>query len=69
MQASKLTGAWRSVPVKHYVEATGWPGASPLAAMTAGARDDDQFVVHAWDITHNVMREGPDRVLTLIADL
>lgn len=26
MQASKLTGAWRRVPVKHYVEATDWPG-------------------------------------------
>ena len=35
MQASKLTGAWRRVPTKIYVEATGWPGESPLAAMTA----------------------------------
>ncbi len=25
LQASKLTGAWRSVPVKHYVDATDWP--------------------------------------------
>lgn len=69
MQASKLTGAWRDVPVKHYVEATGWPGESPMAAMTAKTRADSQFTVHAWDTTHNVMRDGPDRVLTLIADL
>lgn len=69
MQASKLTGAWRSVPVKIYVEATGWPGESPLAAMTAKARADDEFVVHSWDTPHNVMRDGPDRVFALIADL
>ena len=69
MQASNLTGAWRSVPVKIYVEATGWPGESPLAAMTAKARADDEFAVHSWDTPHNVMRDGPDRVFALIADL
>lgn len=69
MQGSKLTGAWRQVPAKIYVEATDWPGESPMAAMTARARADDEFTVHSWDTTHNVMREGPDRVLDLIADL
>ncbi len=29
---------------------------------------DDEVTVHTWDTTHNVMREGPDRVLALIAD-
>lgn len=56
LQASTLTGAWRSVPVEHYVEATGWPGESPMAAMTARCRADDQFAVHHWDTTHNVPR-------------
>ena len=69
MQASTLTGAWRSLPGKHYVEAAGWPGESPMAAMTARARADEQFTVHTWDTTHNVIRDGPDRVLALIADL
>ena len=69
LQASKLTGAWRRVPTKHYVEATGWPGESPMAAMTARARADGQFTVHTWDTTHNVLREGPDRVFDLIANL
>ena len=69
LQASKLTGAWRRVPVKHYVEATGWPGESPMAAMTARARADEEFTVHAWNTTHNVLREGPERVLALIAGL
>lgn len=69
MQASKLTGAWRSVPVKIYVEATGWPGESPLAAMTARARSDEEFTVHSWDTPHNVMHDGPERVFALISDL
>lgn len=69
MQAPKLTGAWRRVPVKHYVEATDWPGESPMAALTARVRGDEQFVVHSWDTTHNVMHDGPDRVLSLIDEL
>lgn len=70
IQASKLTGTWRRVPVKHYVEATDWPGESPMAAMTARARGDEEFTVHSWDTTHNVMMgDGPQRVLALIADL
>lgn len=40
-----------------------------MAAMTAKARADEQFTVHAWNTTHNVMREGPQRVLVLIGDL
>ncbi|GAB3295612.1 alpha/beta fold hydrolase [Parasphingorhabdus pacifica] len=69
MQASKLTGAWRRVTEKHYVEATDWPGPSPMAGMTARARADKEFTVHSWDTTHNVMAEGPDRVLALIEGL
>lgn len=41
-----------------------------MAAMTARARGDEQFVAHRWDTTHNVMHDdGSDRVLSLIADL
>lgn len=69
LQSSKLTGAWRNVPDKHYVEATRWPGESPMAAMTARARTDGEFTVHTWDTTHNIMVDAPDRVLSLVADL
>jgi len=48
VQRSKLTGAWRSVPAKHYIEATGWPGESPLAASTAKVSADPEFTVHQW---------------------
>lgn len=69
LQRSRLTGAWRSVPVRHYVVATQWPGESPHAGSAAKVRADPGFVVHEWDTRHNVMHDGPDRVYDLIIDL
>lgn len=63
VQRSSLTGAWRSVPVKHYVAATDWPGESPFAPTTKRMQDDAEFRVHVWDTRHNVMHDGPDRVI------
>jgi pimeloyl-ACP methyl ester carboxylesterase len=66
VQRSRLTGAWRRVPVKHYVAATAWAGESPFATTTRRLRDDPEFTVHEWDVRHNVLAEGPDRVLDLL---
>ncbi len=68
LQSLSLTGAWRDVAVKHYVVAQ-WPGESPMALSTARARADSGFVVHDWDSRHNVMADGPDRVLSLLQAL
>lgn len=70
MQGSRLTGAWRRVATKHYVIATQWPsGVSPMSAMADRARADPDMHVHEWPTTHNVLREGPGRLLDLIIDL
>ncbi len=69
MQRSKLTDAWRTVPVKHYVVALGWPGESPLASSITKVRADPAFIVHEWDTGHNVMKNCPDQVYDLIVDL
>lgn len=69
MQRSKLTGAWRTIPVKHYVVALGWPGESPLAAAIAKVEADPAFIVHEWDTGHNVMKNGPNQIYDLIIDL
>lgn len=69
VQRSKLTGAWRDVPVKHYAVALRWPGESPLAKAVAKVRADPQFTVHDWDTRHNVMHDGPDRVLELLVSI
>lgn len=68
IQRAKLTGAWRSVPVKHYVAAD-WPDGSPFAAITEKVSADPAWTVHHWHTRHNVMHDGPERVLELIVDL
>ncbi|WP_028927182.1 alpha/beta hydrolase [Pseudonocardia acaciae] len=64
-QRIRLTGAWRKVPVKHYAAAT-WPGRSPLADTIERVRADPSFVVHDWPTPHNVLHDGPGRVLDLL---
>lgn len=69
IQKCRLTGAWRSIEVKHYVAATGWPGESPFASTWERVRAEPGWNVHEWETRHNVMRDGPDRVLRLLLDI
>jgi pimeloyl-ACP methyl ester carboxylesterase len=67
IQRSRLTGAWRQIPTKHYAAATGWPdGDSPFAATTQRLQQDPDWQVTVWDTRHNVLHDGPDRVLDLL---
>jgi len=68
LQALRLSGAWREVNIKHYVAAQ-WPGESPMALSTQRAEADASFTVHHWDVRHNVLADGPDRVLDLLRAL
>lgn len=69
VQRARLTGEWRSVTVKHYVAATGWPGDSPFAPTTARLQRDPDWTVHVWDTRHNVLWDGPGRVQDLLVGL
>ena len=66
VQQIRLTGAWRTVPVKHYVEALDWAGGSPFAATAARVRAEPGWTVHAWQTRHNVLRECADEVVELL---
>ena len=67
IQQSRLTGAWRTVPIKHYAAATAWPdGDSPFAPTTQRLQQDPDWQVTVWDTRHNVLHDGPDRVLELL---
>jgi hypothetical protein len=59
-----LTGAWREIATKYYVAAQ-WPEESPMALSTQRAEADPGIAVHQWDVRHNVLADGPDRVLNL----
>jgi hypothetical protein len=37
-----------------------------MTGATARAREDPSFETHEWDTTHNVLADGPDRVIGLI---
>lgn len=65
LQALPLRGAWPDVAVKHYVAAR-WPGESPMAKSTERAESDPGFTVQHWDVRHNVLADGPQRVLELL---
>ncbi len=57
----------RSVPVKAYVAATGWPQeSSPFTSTAQRVAADPAWTYHEWDTRHNVMHDGPQRVLELL---
>jgi pimeloyl-ACP methyl ester carboxylesterase len=66
LQPISLIGAWQQVSAKHYVAATGWPARSPFADTTARIRRTPGWTVHDWPTTHNVVAEGPDRLVELL---
>lgn len=67
LQRIQLIGAWERVPVKHYIAATDWPGRSPFARIVERVRRDPDWTVHEWPTRHDVLAEGPDRLLELLS--
>lgn len=68
-QSVTLTGAWRQVDRIIHVEATRWPGETPIQLSIDRARVDPQIECRVWDTRHNVMHDGPGRVLDLLLEL
>lgn len=66
LQRIQLTGAWERVPAKHYVAATDWPRQSPFAPIVERVRADPAWTVHEWPTGHDVLAEGPERLLELL---
>jgi pimeloyl-ACP methyl ester carboxylesterase len=69
VQRVRLRGRWTDVPAKHYVAATAWPGESPFAPTAARLQADPAWTVHVWDTRHNVLWDGPGRVLDLLVGI
>ena len=72
VQRIRLTGAWAAVPRKTYVAAAGWPGglpASPFAPTARRIAADPAWDYHEWPTRHNVLHEGPHRLLELLLDI
>jgi hypothetical protein len=63
-----LTGAWREIATKCRVAAQ-WRDESPMALSTQRPEADPGIAVHHWDIWHNILVDGPDRVPDLLRNL
>jgi pimeloyl-ACP methyl ester carboxylesterase len=71
LQASRLTGAWRTVGDKHYVAAVSpdWLPQSPFVDLAAKLRADPAWTVHDLDETHNVLQNGPDALVGVLEEV
>ena len=69
LQRSSLTGAWREVPVKRYAAALDTPGGLQAPATMELVRDDPAWEYVEWRTSHDVLRDGPERVLGLLDGL
>ncbi|MEU4623552.1 alpha/beta hydrolase family protein [Actinoplanes sp. NPDC023801] len=69
IQRVRLTGAWRQVPEKVFVAAMDTPGGLQAPASMAKVRDDPAWRYEEWPVSHNVLRDGPDRVAGLLLSL
>ncbi|UFS58638.1 alpha/beta fold hydrolase [Subtercola endophyticus] len=68
VQQVSLSGSWAAVPTKVYAAAE-WPGESPFASSIARVQADPVWDFYRWATRHNVMHDGPARVLELLLPL
>ena len=68
VQRITLSGAWQTVPTKTYALAQVWPPGtnSPFTPTADRLATDPDWTVHRWPTRHNVLHDGPQRVLNLL---
>ncbi|MFI5931028.1 alpha/beta hydrolase [Actinoplanes sp. NPDC051494] len=66
VQRIRLTGAWKRVPVKLYAAATETPGGLQAPVTMEKLRDDPAWHYEEWPTRHNVLHDGPRRVLEFL---
>jgi pimeloyl-ACP methyl ester carboxylesterase len=65
-----LTGAWRAVPAKTYIRATGWPGYESLGFHSYEAvRTEPDWRTCEVPCGHEVMIDDPDTLAGILADI
>jgi pimeloyl-ACP methyl ester carboxylesterase len=69
VQAVRLTGAWKQIPVKVFVAALDTPGGLQAPASMAKVRDDPDWRYEEWHTSHNVLRDGPTAVVNLLLSI
>ncbi len=69
LQRAHLAGRWKSVPVKHFVAALETPGGLQAPESMRRVRNDPSWRYQEWPVRHNMLAEGPERILELLNHL
>ncbi|GLY15968.1 esterase [Kineosporia sp. NBRC 101677] len=69
LQPTRLSGAWKTVPVKHFVAALETPGGLQAPESMRRVSEDPAWRYEEWPVRHNVLAEGPERVTDLLLRL
>lgn len=67
-QPLRLTGDHTRVRRRVYVYAAGWDGESPFTSVHERLRENPAWTTHALDSGHNLMRDAPHELLTILLD-
>jgi len=54
---------------RDYVYAAGWDGESPFTPVYQRLHEDPSWTTHALDGGHNLMRDAPNDLLTILLDI
>jgi hypothetical protein len=68
LQPLQLTGNIARIRRTDYVYAAGWDSESPFAPVYQRLREDPSWTTHALDSGHNLIREAPEDLLTILLD-
>jgi pimeloyl-ACP methyl ester carboxylesterase len=68
LQPLRLTGDLAHLRSRDYVYAAGWEGQSPFTTIYQQLRDDPLWTTHALAGGHNLMRDSPQELLTVLLD-
>jgi len=68
LQPLRLTGDPARIRRRVYVYATGWDGESPFTSTYERLREDAGWTTHALDSGHNLMRDAPEDLRTILLE-
>jgi len=71
LQAAQIIGNYRRITNKHYVLAAdpGWMPDSPFPVIAERLRTEPDWVVTDLDCRHNVLADGPDKIMPILDQL
>lgn len=67
-QAIRLTGRWQNVQEKVFIYASGWPE-TPFTSTCEALQTDPAWTVKSLPTRHNIIRDAPDDLVSIVLGL